>query len=108
MGGVKALAVIRAWKKVAGPIFGSKVKFHGIRRDPKGVRMLVLDLQDPIWKQELLFESEKLLELYIAALKEEGVHPSEWPEKISLSPGNSLPFESSHTKFRGHKVGLKR
>jgi hypothetical protein len=107
VGSVKALGFIRAWKKVAGPIFGAKVLFHGVQKDPKGGRVLILDLQDPIWKQELLFESEKLLELYRAALQEEGIPSQEWPNKISLSPGNSLPLKARHTKFRGHKVGLK-
>lgn len=107
IGGVKALSLIKAWKKASGPIFGSKVRFHGIRRDAKGIKVLVLDLHDPIWKQELLFESEKLLEIFRHALKEEGVPSHEWPDKISLTPSHSLPFESSHSQLRRQKMGLK-
>jgi hypothetical protein len=109
MGGLKALSLIRAWKKAAGPIFGAKARFYGIYKDPKtSKKVLVLDLQDPIWKQELLFESSKLLELYNLALKEEGIPAHEWPESVSMSPNHSVPLQARHSQSSRHKEGIKR
>ncbi len=96
MGGLKALSWIRAWRAAAGPIFGEKVKFYGIERH--GARnILVLDLDDPIWKQELLFQKDTLLDLYRIELRKFGIPDSEIPQEISLNPKKGLPFKSRNS-----------
>lgn len=96
MGGLKALTWIRAWKAASGPIFGEKVKFYGIeQRGPHNV--LVLDLADPIWKQELLYQKDTLLDLYKIELRKLGIPDSEIPKEISLNPKKSLPFKSRNS-----------
>jgi hypothetical protein len=103
MGDVRALKLIRAWRLAAGPIFGSKAKFHGLQRNAAGEQTLMLDLDDPIWKQELLHQSQHLLELFCTALRSEGFLVSELPVKVSLTPSKSLPFKTGNTQFRRHK-----
>lgn len=103
MGDVRALKLIRAWRSAAGPIFGAKAKFHGLQRSPSGEQTLVVDLDDPIWKQELLYQAPQLLELFCAALKAEGFQRSEMPVKISLAPSKSLPFKPGNPQPRRHK-----
>lgn len=100
MGGLKALSWIRAWKAASGPIFGEKVKFYGIeQRGPhnNSYNVLVLDLADPIWKQELLYQKDTLLDLYRIELRKHGIPDSEIPREISLNPKKSLPFKPRHS-----------
>lgn len=103
MGDVRALKLIRAWRVAAGPIFGAKAKFHGLQKNAAGEIQLVLDLDDPIWKQELLFQSQHLLSLFCEALKAEGLHKHEMPTKVSLTPNKSLPFKPGNPQFRRNK-----
>jgi len=103
MGDVRPLKLIRAWRLAAGPIFGAKAKFHGLQRNAAGEQTLVLDLDDPIWKQELLYQSQQLLQLFCEALRNEGFLKSELPTKISLTPNKSLPFKPGNPQSRGHK-----
>ncbi len=106
VGGLRALQLIRAWRSAAGPIFGAKAKFHGLHRNADGECVLILDLDDPIWKQELLFQSAHLLELFRQALKTEGFSTSDLPVKVSLNPRQTLPLKSGNPEFRGHKRRL--
>jgi hypothetical protein len=104
--GLRPLQLIRAWRLAAGPIFGVKAKFHGLHREASGECVLVLDLDDPIWKQELLFQSPRLLDLFRDALKAEGFSNSELPVKVSLSPHQTLPLKARYSEFRRHKRGV--
>lgn len=92
MGGLKALSWIRAWKSASGPIFGEKVRFYGIEK--RGDRnVLILDLSDPIWKQELMYQKDTLLDLYKIELRKYGIPDSDLPQEISLNPKKSFPFK---------------
>lgn len=106
VGGVKALQLVRAWRLAAGPIFGEKAKFHGLQRNAQNEWVLVLDLEDPIWKQELMYQSKALLEIFRETLRKQGFPVYELPVKVSLAPSKSLPFQSGNPKPGGHKGGL--
>ncbi|MEO5668327.1 MAG: DciA family protein [Bdellovibrionota bacterium] len=103
LGDVRPLKLIRAWRLAAGPIFGAKAKFHGLQTNAAGERVLILDLDDPIWKQELLFQSQHLLDLYREALKAEGFRDFELPVKVSLTPSKALPLKPGNPQLRRHK-----
>lgn len=102
VGSLPALAYIRAWKRASGPIFGEKAKFHGVET-LKGRTTLVISIVDPIWKQELSFQKQTLLDLYRIELEKEGLPQHKIPVDISLDPKKRLPFKTRNSQSGRNK-----
>jgi hypothetical protein len=103
LGGIRALALIRAWHECAGPALLKQTRFMGLR--PAGNDLeLAVEVPDPVWRQELEFQKNEILSRYRAALRNEGFSESELPSRCSLGGAvSSLPLKSVDAKKRGSK-----
>ena len=83
LGGIKALAYVRAWRETAGPVLVSKIEFHGVFRSGANL-VLRIDCQDPVWRTELQYQTEELLCLYRKTLLGMGVRLEDQPVSIEM------------------------
>jgi hypothetical protein len=103
MTGLLPLQLIRAWKECAGPALLSQTKFMGVLPNA-GHKTLMLEVPDPLWRQELEFQKEEILQRYRDALRRSGCPDAEMPTRCSLGPVASLPFKTINAqKSRGKK-----
>ncbi len=100
------LQLIKAWKTVAGPVFQKQAEFRGLREEGNKV-FLLLQVKDPIWRQEIQFNASRLLDALGRELKNLGWSTEKIPTEISFqAPGFSLPLNSRNSKFRRNKEGI--
>jgi hypothetical protein len=100
------LQLIKAWKTVCGPVFAKQAEFRGIQNDGKRV-ILLLEVRDPIWRQELQFNSTRLLDALGKELKKFNWENAKIPNEISFqSSRNHLPMNSRNPKFGRKKEGI--
>jgi hypothetical protein len=103
MTGLLPLQLIRAWKECAGPALLSQTKFMGVLPNA-GHKTLTLTVPDPLWRQELEFQKEEILQRYRDALRRIGCPDAEMPTRCSLGPVTSLPLKTVNSqKGRGKK-----
>jgi hypothetical protein len=98
------LQAIGAWKKIAGPVIGQHAEFLGIHKNGQ-VTLLHLSVKDPIWRQEIQFESKLILAGLSAELKKLGWREDQIPTEILFKA--VLPFRPSNPHFRGNKKWVK-
>jgi len=98
LGQFKPLRLIRAWKKCAGPVLCKQSRFLGVHPHPKRPQslQLLLEVADPIWRQEFQYQSADILERYRGALLAEGFTEAELPEFISIRAQLSVPTSPVH------------
>jgi hypothetical protein len=96
LGGTKALKLISAWKKCAGPALDQQAQFVGVRL-VESKRTLLLAIPDPVWRQELEFQKNEILKVYCKALEATGFPYSEIPTAIEL-------LANEHSTLKGKAV----
>jgi hypothetical protein len=85
--GLRVLKFIAAWKDVAGPALAKNVRFGGVAFSTKktSLKVLRLTVTDPLWRQELIYGKQELLEHYQQALRRRGCSDAELPKDIEIS-----------------------
>ena len=102
--------LVRAWKECAGPALQQQAVFLGIH--PEGAaRVLRLQVEDPLWRQELSLQTSSILETYRAKLLSLGFTEAEMPTHCSITSSvvttSKVPFKSRDPKNSRNKVRVK-
>ncbi len=98
------LQAIAAWKKTAGPVIAQHAEFLGIHKNGQ-VPVLHLSVKDPVWRQEIQFETKRILQGLAAELKKMGWPIEQIPSEILFK--SVLPFRPGNAHFRGNKKMIK-
>ena len=84
---LEPLMLIRAWKECAGPALLKQTRFLGVHFS-NGVWVLKLEVSDPIWRQELEFQSQLILQAFHQKLREAHFSAAKFPQKVEILGGN--------------------
>ncbi len=103
-GHLSPLKWIRAWKMCAGPVLEKQAQFMGFRNSEVG-RTLLIEVKDPLWRQELEFQKAGILKEYHKALEQLEVPEREWPKMLeilanarSVTPRQAFSAQKSRKK----------
>lgn len=103
----RSLVLVQAWRESCGPALLKHVAFGGIINDGRR-RLLVLEVSDPIWRQELEYQKDSIVEAYSKTLRTYGFHDSELPNECSLRMKASMPNGSLYAQKARNKERIKR
>jgi len=101
---LSALKWIRAWKSCAGPALEKNVQFLGFRKSESAITLL-LEVKDPIWRQELEYQKLGILKEYQNSLRVLKVPQIDWPTHVELlaNAGSLSPRQTFSSQKRRKK-----
>ena len=90
---IPTVKLIRCWKLCAGPALWKQTKFLGIKRGPQGQTLHIL-VKDPIWRQELYYQINDILNRFRHEMQKHNFANSQLPTRCVLHSVESKPFRS--------------
>jgi hypothetical protein len=86
--GLRPLRLARVWAQSAGPLLLREAEFHGLV-NRSGKRTLLLVVKDPLWRGELSYQRDLILDTFNVAMSRAGFKPYELAEDCRILAHNN-------------------
>lgn len=81
---IPAVKLVRCWKESVGPVIWEQTVFLGVKRNKAGKNAVYIQVNDPLWKQELHYQQKDILERFRAKMLENSFSRNNLPQTIEF------------------------